>query len=82
MPCCECHLPQLMSEVSSFDFEPERIECEDDDTIISDGFGRKVMQAAALEDLEAPEQEMLLIGSYPDRTGVLHGLWSTTIRGQ
>ena len=70
MPCCEFHLPQLMSELSSL---PERVECEEDDIIIRDDFGRKVMQAAALEDLEAPEQEMLLIGSYPDRTGVLQG---------
>ena len=56
-----------MSELSRFDFEPKRIECEDDGIIIRDDFGRKVVQVAALEDLEALEQEILLIGSYPDR---------------
>ena len=55
-----------MSELSRFDFEPKRIECEDDGIIIRDDFGRKVVQVAALEDLEALEQEILLIGSYPD----------------
>ena len=71
-----------MSELTSSDFEPERFECENDD-IIRDGFGRKVMHSAALEDLEPLEQEMLLIKSRhirkkgkADRAGVLHDLYA------
>ena len=75
MQCCECHIP-----------EPERFECENDDTIIRDGFGRKVMHAAAREESEVPEQEMLLIGSVyvrkegkADRAGVLHDLCAVEV---
>ena len=32
MQCCECHLPEFMSELSTFDFEPERFECENDES--------------------------------------------------
>ena len=63
--CSECHLPDFVSELSSFDFEPERFKCEGEDIIIISGsFGRKGMQAAALEDFEAPGKDILLIGSY------------------
>ena len=34
-------VPDFMSELSSFDFEPERSKCEDEDIIISGSFGRK-----------------------------------------
>ena len=32
--CSECHLPGLMSELSGFDFEPERFKCDNDDASI------------------------------------------------
>ena len=51
--CCECPLTEFMSELPSFDFEPERFECENDDIIFRDGCGRKVMFAAALQELDA-----------------------------
>ena len=75
-----------MSELQSFDFELECFECENDDITFRDDFGSKVMYAAALEDLEAPEQEIMLIGSYhirkegkADRAGVLHDPYAAEV---
>lgn len=48
--CCERLLTEFVSGLPSFDFEPERFECENNDIIFRDGFGRKVMYSAALED--------------------------------
>ena len=63
MQCGECHLPGFMKELSSSACEHERFECENVNIISRDGSGRKVMHAAALEDLKALEQEMLLTKS-------------------
>ena len=54
--------------------------------IVRDGFRWKVVHAAALENLEALDQEMLLVGSCyirkegkVDRAGVLHDLYAAEV---